>query len=102
MRFFGLPYPARAFGKGYPYTSAGDPHLTRAFAGISVHSCRPPRPARAFSGRLPMHFCRQPPPRPRFHGDTRALLPATPTPPAPSALLPRPLLGAGSVRGDIR
>ncbi|KAF5029738.1 hypothetical protein DSECCO2_645470 [anaerobic digester metagenome] len=28
--------------------------------------------------------------------------PATPTPPAPSALLPRPLPGAGAVRGDSR
>jgi len=32
--------------------------------------------------------------------DTRTLLPAAPTPPAPSALLPRPQEGAGSVRGD--
>jgi len=79
------------------------PYPARPSAGrLPIRFCRHPRPARAFSGRLPMHFCRQPPPRPRFHGDTRALLPATPTPPAPSALLPRPLLGAGSVRGDIR
>ena len=33
-------------------------------------------------------------------GDIHALPPATPTPPAPSALLPRPLPGTGSVRGD--
>ena len=43
------------------------------------------------------------PPHPRLlRQATHALLLASPTPPAPAALLPRPLPGAGSVRGDIR
>jgi len=53
--------------------SQGYPH---ASAGSS-------HPTHAFGGRLPMHFS-----------------PASPTPPAPAALLPRPTRGAGSVRGD--
>ena len=39
-------------------------------------------------------------PSPVFHTPTILLLAGPPTPPAPSALLPRPLPGAGSVRGD--
>jgi len=51
---------------------------------------------------IPIRSLPAPPPRLRLRRDTPALLPAAPTPPAPAALLPRPLPGAGSVRGDIR
>ncbi len=171
------PTPPAPSLAGYPYTSAGIPHLARAFGApppppprgrgpcvaisgeqpcpallrdLPVHwtvwisprgegptgrgnlfplpclsrsrhlaPCQP-YPARPSAGRLPIHLCWRPPPHPRLRRDIRALLPAppprpclqpagypyasagTPTPPAPSALLPRPLLGAGSVRGDIR
>ena len=48
----------------------------------------------------PYILCR-PPPLPRFHrGISIPFWP--PTPPAPSALLPRPLPGAWAVHGDIR
>jgi len=51
--------------------------------------------------RIPARFCRRPP-CPRLHRDTCALLPAPPTPPAPAALLPRPLSEQGSARAYIR
>ena len=66
---------------GYPYASRRPPHSTRALAGVPMHSCRQPPPRSCLRQRIPVHFCRQPPP-------------------APSALLPRPHQGAGSVRGD--
>ena len=76
--------PTRAFDKGYLYTSAGIPHPARAFAGGYLCNSLAPLLRRL------------------FRGSTHTLLPAAPAPPAPSALLPRPLPGAGSVRGDIR
>ena len=79
-----LPAPAAG---GYSCPSAGT-HPTRAFAGIPVHFCRHPHPARAsvgisirFSGiphptrafaGIPMHFCRPPPPRPRLRRSSPA------------------------------
>ena len=53
-----------------------------------------PHPARAFAG-IPMHFCRPPPPRSRLRQGIPGYLAGPPTPPAPSALLPRPLPGRG-------
>ena len=55
----------------------------------------PHTPPRRLCRGIPIRFCRRPPPRPRFHRDTRALLPAVPAPPAPSqgdtrTLLPAP------------
>ena len=73
------------------------PHPARAFVGIPMRFCRRPPPRPRLFRRIPIHFCRRPPPRPRLRRDTHALLPAAPTPPAPSALLPRPLPGAWAV-----
>ena len=65
---------------GYPYAFAGNPCTARAFAGgYPYSSAGSPRPARASVG-IPIHS-----------------LPAAPTPPAPPALLPRPLPWAGAV-----
>ena len=48
-----------------------------------------------------MRFCWRPPHHPRLRqGILIRFCRGTPTPPAPSALLPRPLPGAGSGRGD--
>jgi len=72
-----------------PLAGASLPGTSRRFSPA-------PHPARA-CGREPIRFCRQPPPRPRLRRDTHTLLPASPTPPAPSALLPRPRRGAVAV-----
>ena len=77
---FSLP----AFLRGIPRHFFGHPHPTRAFVGIPMRFCRHPHPARACGKGYPYSSA------------------GIPTPPAPAALLPRPLLGAGSVRGDIR
>jgi len=59
-----------------PLAGASLPGTSRRFSPA-------PHPARA-CGREPIRFCRQPPPRPRLRRDTHTLLPASPTPPAPS------------------
>ena len=77
------------------------------------YPCVPRRPPPSLSlykqasefiaGRLPIYCSGLPhPARASCRQATHTLLPASPTPPAPSALLPRPQRGAGSVRGDIR
>jgi len=64
-------------------------NISPTLSGFLVDGCPrnspPPTPPAPPAGRLPTRFCR-----------------GTPTPPAPSALLPRPQRGAGAVRGDIR
>ena len=175
MHFCRQPPPRPRLHEGYPCSSAGGPHPTRAFAGVPILFCRHPPSSRAFAGGYP-YASPAPPPRPRLRrsspapaagagsvrgdirgaavsgsspgsphavdrGDiatgggadgegelvppplsltlprphisppphpclrrqaTHTLLPASPTPPAPAALLPRPQEGAGAVRGDIR
>jgi len=49
----GIPLPARAFGKGYPYVSAGTLHPARAFIG-DTRTLLAPHPTRASAGR-PAH-----------------------------------------------
>ena len=117
----GSPHPARACGRGYPCTSANSPHPSRASVEIPIHSLPsapiPPAPAakdtRTLLPATPTPLAPSAkdtrtllpaapaPPAPAAK-DTHTLLPAAPTPLAPAALLPRPLPGAGSVRGDIR
>ena len=92
----GIPLPARAFGKGYPYVSAGTlhparafigdtrtllaPHPTRASAGRPAHSFGIPHPACASAGipvlfRLPhpARACGAPPPPQRGAGAVLAI-----------------------------
>ena len=66
-----------------------------------MHFFGHPHPARAFmrDTRIPR---RHPPPRPRLHEGYPDTSPAAPTPPAPSALLPRPRRGGGGSACDIR
>ena len=96
--FSGVPYPSRACGRGIfmPFCRH-PPHPRLRRDTRALLPAPPPRPRL----RRDIHtLLRHPPPHPRLRRDPHALLPAPPTPPAPSALLPRPLLGAGSVRGD--
>ena len=104
-------HPTRAFGRGYPYASAGSPRPSRAFVGIPMHFFGHPHPARAFGRGYPYSSAGLPhparasveipvhplpatpaPPAPAAGGYPYASA-GTPTPPAPSALLPRPLGG---------
>ena len=84
----------------------------RAFAGMPVPFCRPPPPRprlrrdtrallpappprRCLRQGIPVPFCRPPHPAGAFVGGYPDTSSATPTPPAPSALLPRPHRGRG-------
>ena len=80
----GTPTPPAPSPAGYPHTPSAAPPHPHLCRGIPIHISGSPHPTRAFAGRIPAHSF------------------GSPTPPAPAALLPRPLLGAGSVRGDIR
>ncbi len=95
------PRPSRAFAGRYPCASAGTPAPPAPSGGYPYASAGDPRPGRASSRGIPIRFCRRPPPHPRLRRDTCALLPASPAPAAPAALLPRPPGGRGSAC-DIR
>ena len=113
MRFFGLPYPARAFGKGYSYTSTGtptppaplqgDPHTPSApptppapsLAGYPYTSAGIPHLARTFAGGYPYTSPATPAPPTPSARDTHTLLPAPPPRPRLRRSSPAPTRGRG-------
>ncbi len=99
---FRHPHPARAFVKGYPYVLCRHPHPARAFAGISIHLSGNPYLAPGFNGRHSYTPFRHPPPTRASVCDYPYPSAGTPTPPAPSALRPRPLPQEGVRACDIR
>ena len=76
-----VPVSALVIGNTDTFSSGAPPYS----GGGDIHALlRPPLPRPCLRQGIPIHLCRRPPPHPRLRRDIRALLPASPTPPAPS------------------
>ena len=109
----GDPHPTRAFGAPPPPPPGGGVRAWRYLVGSRIRGAAGGPPCPVFLQDLPVHWTVGISPRgvgltgrgnlfplPCLLRSKYLTSPASPTPPAPSALLPRPLPGAGSVRGD--
>ena len=115
IRFSGTPHPARACGAPPPPPPGGVGSAWRYQGSSRIRGAAGGPPCPALLRDLPVHWTVGISPRgvgltgrgnlfplPCLLRSKYLTSPASPTPPAPSALLPRPLPGAVAVRGDIR
>jgi len=115
IRFCRHPHPTRAFGAPPPPPPGGGGSAWRYQGSSRARGVAGEQPCPALLQDLPVHWTVGISPLgvgPTGRGNSFPLpcllrskyltSPAPPTPPAPSALLPRPLPGAWAVRGDIK